>query len=189
MRRMICPSRLRCLLSCFSLLALLALSGCQSYRLGHPAELPFETIFVEAAKNQSFAPQAQALVSAKVRQAILRDSRVTLVNEREKADAILSLTLSNYQRVVASRDPNDTESALDYDLILSCDLSLFDQNNNQYIFESRRVESRRQAFVNDVFVPAAAPDTQGFVQAGDQAMAGLAEDLATTIANEVLGAW
>ncbi len=189
MRRMICPPRLRCLFSGFTLLALLALSGCQSYRLGHPAELPFETIFVEPAKNQSFAPQAQALVSAKVRQALLRDSRVTLLSDRDKADAILELTLSDYRRTPASRDPNDTEAALDYDLSLSCDISLFDQNNGRFILEGRRVEARRRAFVNDVFAPAAAPDTQGFVQAEYQATPGMAEDLAARIANEVLGAW
>lgn len=170
-------------------LTLLVLAGCQSYKLGHPAELPFATIFVEPAQNQSFAPQAQALVSAKVRQAILRDSRVTLVADRAKADVTLAITLTDYQRIAASRDSNDTEVALDYDLTLQALLSLRDQNSGSYLFENRPVEARRQAFVNDVFAPAAAPDTQGFVQAEYQAMPGLADDLATAIANLVLGAW
>lgn len=170
-------------------LALLALSGCQSYKLGHPAELPFASIFVEPAQNQSFAPQAQAIVSAKVRQAILRDSRVKLVSDREKADVVLQISLTDYQRIAATRDSRDTEVALDYDLTLHAQLSLRDQINGSYLFENRRVEARRRAFVKDIFAPAAAPDTQGFVQAEYQAMPGLAEDLADAIANEVLGAW
>ena len=35
------------------------ISGCNSYQLGNPAELPFESIYIKPVSNDSFAPQAQ----------------------------------------------------------------------------------------------------------------------------------
>ena len=170
-------------------LSLLTLAACRSYQLGHPAELPFETIFVEPAGNESDAPQAQAIVSTKVREAILRDSRVKLTANKKNADVVLDLTLTAYDRRIATRDPDDTEAALDYDLTLTSQIALFDQRSGEYLFRSRKVSAEASAFVDDVFAPAGTPDTQSFLQSEYQAMPRIARELADRIANEVLGAW
>lgn len=169
--------------------ALLALAACRSYQLGHPAELPFETLFVAPAGNQSTAPQAQAIVSSQVREAILRDSRVKLTADKKNADVVLDLTLTTYDRRAATRDADDTAVALDYDLTLTSEISLFDQRSGEYLFRSRSVSTEASAFVNDVYAPAGAPDTQSFLQSEYQAMPRIARGLADQIANEVLGAW
>ena len=170
-------------------LFLLTLTACRSYKLGHPAELPFETIFVQPAGNESDAPQAQAIVSTKVREAILRDSRVKLTADKKNADVVLDLILTAYDRRIATRDPNDTETALDYDLTLTSQISLFDQRSGEYLFRSRNVSADASSFVNDLYAPAGAPDTQGFLQSEFQAMPRIARGLGGKIANEVLGAW
>ncbi|MFP4156173.1 MAG: LPS assembly lipoprotein LptE [Opitutales bacterium] len=169
--------------------ALLCLPACRSYQLGHAAELPFETIFVEPAGNESDAPQAQAIVSAKVREAILRDSRVKLTADKKDADVVLDVLLTAYDRDAANRDPRDTEVALDYDLTLTSRITLLDQRSGEYLFRSRTVSAEASAFVNDLSAPAGTADTQSFLQAEHQAMPRIARELARQIANEVLGAW
>ena len=72
------------------------------------AELPFRTLFVEPVSNGCYAPQAQALLSAKIRDVLIRDGRVQLVTAAEQADAILSVNLTNYSCRGNSRQPQDT---------------------------------------------------------------------------------
>lgn len=183
------PRRTFRLFLCLLGLGCLTVSGCRSYQLGHPTELPFETIFVQPADNESFAPQAQAILSTKIREAMLRDSRVTLLADPGKADVLLSVTLTEYERRGATRDPDDTEVALDFDLVLTAQTSLFDQRKGRFIFENRQLEAQSSAFVNNLYAPAGAADTQSFTQSEYQAMPRIARDLATQITNEVLGAW
>ncbi len=176
--------------ACFALAFLLSLAaGCRSYQLGHPAELPFETIFVAPADNESFAPQAQALVSSQLREAIIRDGRVRLVADREQADTVLRVTLTDYERQPATRNPNDTAVALDYDLRLTAAISLYSRTDGRYLLRDRQLSESSTAFVNDVYAPAAAVDTQSLVQPEYQAMPRLTRDLARRISGEVLGAW
>lgn len=176
-------------LCAFIACGIFSLTGCRSYQLGHPAVLSFESVFIEPASNESYAPQAQAIVSANVREAIIRDSRVKLVADRKKADVIVEIILTEYERRSATRDPNDTAVALDYDLTLVSEVSLYDQRSKNYLFKKRQVEERSTGFVNNIYAPAAAPDTQSFIQSEYQAMPRIARDLAAKIADEILSNW
>lgn len=169
--------------------AVLFLSGCQSYRLGHPAELPYETMFVEAVANESYAPQAQAVLSAHLREQIIRDGRVRLVAKRANADVILAVTLVSYERNVATRNSQDTEIAQDFDLMLTAGVSIYDQRENKHLLQGRLVEQTANAFLNNIFAAQNTLDTQSLVQAEHQAIPQLSRDLAVKIANEVLGTW
>ena len=44
------------------------LSACKSYHLGSPTEIPFKSIYIKPVSNKSYAPQAQAIVSAMLRE-------------------------------------------------------------------------------------------------------------------------
>ena len=70
------------------------ISGCNSYQLGNPVELPFESIYIKPVSNDSFAPQAQTLLSTQIRDAFIRDGRTKLVINREAADAVLIINLT-----------------------------------------------------------------------------------------------
>lgn len=191
MTGMIAPTH-KMLQSAFALLAVLALSffgGCKSYQLGHPEELPFETIYIQPAKNDSFAPQAQALVSAQVREAVIRDGRVRLIADQSAADAVLAMTLTDYTRRAGARRQDDTELAQDFDLTLRVQLDLYDQRNGKYFFEGRQVEAHTIAYLNNPYAPAADPDTQGLIQSEYNAMPRLARELGRKAADELLSVW
>jgi len=172
-----------------SLAGLLCLNGCKSYQLGHPAEIPFKTIFVQPAANDSFAPQAQALISSKVREEIIRDGRVKLVANENRADAVLRITLSDYQRITGTRNQTDTEVAQDYDIILQATVDLYHQANGNYLIQSRTVSERTTAYVNNTFTPPGDPQTQGLIQSEYQAMPRIAREIGQKVADLVLSSW
>jgi hypothetical protein len=178
--------------SAFTFLALVALSlstGCKSYQLGHPAELPFETIYIQPAKNDSFAPQAQALVSSEVREAVIRDGRVKLVADQSAADVVLIMTLTDYTRSGGASRQDDTERAQNFDLSLRVQLDLYDQANGKYLFEGRRIQARANAYLDNPYAAAGTPNTQGLIQSEFNAMPRLARDLGRKAADELLSAW
>lgn len=176
-------------LALLSLVAMNLSVGCKSYTLGHPAELPFETIYIQPARNDSFAPQAQALISGQVREAVIRDGRVKLVAEPGKADALLRMTLSEYTRNAAARRQDDTEIAQNFDLTLGLQLDLYDQDNGSYFFQGREVEARTTGYTNNPYVDAAVRDTQGLIQSEYNAMPRLARELGRKAADELLSVW
>jgi len=182
------PALRRFALAAPLVLALAFASGCRSYETGSGGELPFETIYIRPVSNDSFAPQAHAVVSAQVRREFLRDGRVTLVAEEAEADAVLLILLSEYERETASRLSDDTVRARDFDLTLTGSVSLYDAKAGEFLFRNREIDDTATAFVDNPLIPDS-EDTQGFLQAEYQAMPRLARDLARKIADEVLSPW
>ena len=172
-----------------SLLAASFLGGCKSYQMGHPAELPFKSIYIQPVSNDSFAPQAQALLSAQIRDVFIRDGRTQLVASEDAADAVLMVNLTGYKRTAAARQKNDTVVASDFDLSLFAEVSLFDQNKGGYFFQSRLINETSNAYVENPYIAAGDPRTQDFLQSEYQAMPRLTRDLARKIADEVLSPW
>lgn len=166
-----------------------ALSGCKSYQLGSPAELTFQNIYVKPVQNDSFAPQAQALLTSQIREALIRDGRLRLVTSEKAADAVLLVKLTQYSRETATRDRQDTTVGVDFDLNLAAEVTLFDQVNGQYFFKERLLSERSNAFVDNPFAPPGTTRSQGFLQAEYQAMPRITRDLAKKIADEVLSPW
>lgn len=173
----------------FTLVALSLCAGCQSYELGHPAELPFETLYIQPAKNDTFAPQAQALISSQLREAVIRDGRVKLIADPSKADAVLTMTLTDYTRNAASRSQEDTEIAQSFDLRLQAKIDLYDQRSGNYFFESRGLDARTTGYLNNPYLPNGTPDTQGLIQSEYNAMPQLARELGRKAADELLSVW
>lgn len=165
------------------------LGSCANYKLGAPAQLPFRTLYIRPASNESFAPQAQAVLSAQLRDAFIRNNSVRVVANKDEADAILGVNLTEYTRDVGSRRRDDTRSAQDFDLALAAEISLYNQKEQSYYFTDRLVESRTNAFVDNPFRDEDAPQTESFSQSEFQAMPILTRELARNIADQVLGGW
>lgn len=170
---------------CLSLLisALLWCTGCASYDWSR-AELPFKKLYVEPASNQSFAPQIQAPLSAQLRQALIRDGRVQIIDNPKEADAILQVNVTQYNRNASTRDSQDSEIARGFDINMRAQIALYDAANKTYFFRDRNLSVKTNAFTND---PNSGEVT--FALAEHQAMPRLANDLARKIANEVLSVW
>ena len=178
-----------------SMIAVLALftsafiCGCNSYQLGNPAELPFESIYIKPVSNDSFAPQAQALLSTQIRDAFIRDRRIKLVTSREAADAVLAVNLTEYKRYAAARQSEDTITAASFRLVLAAEVSLFNQNKGDYYFHERIINESSSAYVDNPYATPAVAQTQDFLQMEYQAMPRLTHDLSRRIADEVLNTW
>ena len=179
------------LIAALTLLTMIFASGCKSYQWGNPAELPFKSIYIKPVTNDSFAPQAQALLSRQIRDAFIRDGRSQLVTSEEDADAVLLVNLTKYDRRAAARSSEDTETAADFDLSLTAIVSLYNQNQGDYFFKERSIKETANAYVNNPYATITTPasNTQDFLQSEYQAMSLLTRDLARSIADEVLSPW
>ena len=178
-----------------SLLAILVIftavfiSGCNSYQFGNPVELPFESIYIKPVTNDSFAPQAQALISSQIRDIFIHDGRTKLVTSSEAADAVLIVNLTEYKRYAAARRSVDTTVAASFYLALAAEVSLFNQNKGDYYFQERMVRKSSNAYLNAPYDTTATTQSQDFLQSEYQAMPRLTRDLARRIADEVLNPW
>lgn len=165
---------------------MLFMAGCQSYQLGDPAQLDFESIYIKPVTNNSFAPQVQALLSSQIRELFIRESRISMVNDQQEADVTLFVNLINYDRDTAARQSNDTVLARSFDLNLYAEVSLFDHNSGSYLFENRVLAQTYSVYADNPYEQDQAPS---LVQAEYQAMPNLARKLARNIADEVLSPW
>ena len=172
-----------------AMFTLALISGCNTYQLGNPVELPFESIYIKPVTNDSFAPQAQALLSTHIRNAFIRDGRTKLVISRESADAVLIINLTKYKRYAAARQSEDTTTAASFSLVLAAEVSLFNQNKGDYYFQERIINESSSTYVDNPYATPSAAQTQDFLQMEYQAMPRLTYDLARGIADEVLSTW
>ena len=162
----------------FCLAGLLAFSGCAHYRLGSGGKLTFKTLYVAPVVNSSNLPQAIAVVSTELREAFLRDGRVTLVNSADEADAILTVRLIKYSRSATATQANDTGLARKFAVILNTEVSLHDHHADKFIFEKRPVDAVRQVYTDS-----------GQLQSEYQNVPLLAETLAKNIISTTLDVW
>ncbi len=179
-------SLIRALIGLASIVVLSLFTGCANYQLGSSAEIPFKSIYIKPASNHSFAPQAQPIVSAQIRETFIRDARVKLVANEEDADAVLYVDLTEYDRRAGARNSNDTVIANDFDIRLTAEIALFDQSKGDYLFKKRSIQADTRAYIGN-------PYTEGeiisFQQSERQAMTQLAREIARKITDEVLSPW
>jgi hypothetical protein len=168
----------RLLKSLLTVALLLGGSACSHYRLGTGAAPDFTTIHVAPVLSRALIPQAQPLVSAQIREAFIRDGRVTPENNAAIADVVLTVTLLSYAREVATVRPGDTGLARKFDVTLTAELTLRDNRSGTDRFTRRLVAVKRQLFTDS-----------GQVQAEYELLPLLAADLAKKARHAVLDVW
>jgi hypothetical protein len=159
-------------------LGFLALSACSHYQLGTKARLAFATLYVAPVENRAVVPQAQTVVATAIREALLKDGRVTLVASPAAADATLHITLVDYQREVAAASSTDTGLARKFALNLYAVCTLTDNRSGHPLFTSRAIRVTRDAFTDS-----------GQLQTEYQTLPLLADALADKVAHAVLDVW
>lgn len=162
------------------------LSACKSYHLGSPAEIPFQSIYIAPVSNHSYTPQAQAIVSAMLRDDFIRDARVRVVASKENADAVLLVDLTDYERNTTARNQRDTTIADSFDVILKARFSLLNQQTKTYFFTNRPVQAKTNAYTRNPYENNSVNEYQ---LSERQAMEQLARELARKISDEVLNPW
>ncbi|MBM3853692.1 MAG: hypothetical protein FJ399_11135 [Verrucomicrobia bacterium] len=158
--------------------ALSFLSGCSHYRLGTGAKPAFRTVHVEPVANQTLLPQAQAILSTRLREALARDARVALANSAGDAEATLTVAIADYRREIAAVREDDTGLARKFNVTLGARCSLRDNRTGAYVWENRLVSATREVFTDG-----------GQLQAEYQALPLLSSALSARIVLAVLDAW
>ena len=172
------PSAFRPFLCVAAVAAITLFSGCAHYRLGTEGKLTWTTLYVAPVQNKALLPQAQAILSTQIREAFLRDGRVTLVNAPEAADVSLSVVIADYHREVATVRAGDTGLARSFTVTLGVVATLRDNRSGQVLFDQRPIEAQR-----DVFTDA------GQNQAEYQMLPVLAEVVAGKVTHAALDVW
>ena len=162
----------------FCIVGLLTLSGCSSYHLGSGGKLTFTTIYVAPVVNESNLPQSVALVSTQLREAFLKDSRVSLVTNAADADVVLTVKLTKYSRTSSASQSTDTGLARKFDVTLASEASLRDNHQGKFLFEKRNIEAVREVFTDS-----------GQLQSEYNTVPLLAETLSKNILNATLDVW
>ena len=114
--------------------------GCSNYRLaGTAVNLPFSSVYVSPVRNVSYAPQAAPLLTNAISKAIMQvpDLRVAYQSE---AQATLSTTIVNYEKIPIATKASDTALAASYRITATA-LCTLTRSNGQVIFKDRPVKA------------------------------------------------
>ncbi len=164
---------------CTALLGLCAATAaCSHYQLGTGAKIKFSTLYIAPVSNKAMIPQAQAIMTTQLREAFIRDGRVSLVNSPDSADAVLTVTLIGYDRTVAVALASDTGLARRFDLALQAHATLTDNSHKKTYFADRALTATRGVFTDS-----------GLVPAEYETLPLLAEQLAKETLHAVLDVW
>jgi hypothetical protein len=175
----------------WSLLLFVALlaPGCAHYRLGAGSEPAFETLYVEPARNKTTLAQSQVVVSTMVRQAFIRDGRVTVVNNSDDADATLEVTLVNYSREDAANREDDNGLARKFTLHLQASCRLRDNRTGRLLFDGRIVDVQREAFTDNGLGSVQFGTSNDQLQSEYNTLPLLADALSEKVTHAVLDVW
>lgn len=158
-----------------SLLFLLVLSGC--YHLGSPSQLKFKRLYIAPVENDTYVPQAQAILSSQLRKQLLREGRI-VVSSLEQADAVLTVTLTKYQSSIVATQEEETGLAKSFNFSLSAQCDLYCVQDKEYLLSKKTVTSSIVTLVD------------GGVQLAEyQSIPPLIEKLAHSIKEVILNPW
>jgi hypothetical protein len=176
----LCPSVQSVVKLLPALLLAFFLGGCAHYQLGTGAEgkLAFRTLYVAPVENQTRLPQVRELVSTQLREAFVRDTRITLADSPDTADATLNVALVDYHRDVATVREGDTGLARKFNLTLGAVATLHDNRAAKNLFERRPLSVQREAFTDS-----------GQLQSEYQTLPLLADALAAKVTHATLDVW
>ena len=176
----------RCAFAAAAIAAVFLLFACSHYRLGSGGgALAFKTLYIAPVENSADMPQAGALFSTQLRDAFIRDGRVSIVGSPDQADATLTVNLANYARNMTTARGDDSGLARKFDLTVSALATLTDNRAGTPFFEKRPVSATRQIFTTPA--PGATQSEQ--LQAEYNTMPLLAASLADSVAHAVLDVW
>lgn len=176
---------MRFLLPLCTLLGLFLSTGCSHYRLGTTGKLSFHSLYIPPVENKAQMAQAVAVVTTQIREAFLRDGRVSLVNSAAEADATLAISLVSYARDTATARPDDTGLARKFNLNLTALCTLRNTTDNTVLFENRVIVVEQQIFATAT--PQQADSDQ--LQAEYQSLPQLAAKLADKVTHAALDVW
>jgi hypothetical protein len=114
----------------------LFLFGCAGYKLGGSQPKGIKTVYVEPIVNKSGETAIEIQAMAALRQRIQFDGRTTLVNKREDADGIISVTLTGFSISAIAFRKDQKTTAEQYRLRVKAISKLTDRKTQKVLSES-----------------------------------------------------
>ncbi|MDR2737672.1 MAG: LPS assembly lipoprotein LptE [Puniceicoccales bacterium] len=170
-------ARVICVFRLAIVLATALASGCMHYSRGSGTSLEFERIYVAPVKNDSYARQAQALLTGQIREKLANQPNLELALSPENA-AVLRITITEINRSVATASKDDTAYARSFDVIMSILCTLVDEKSGKVYFEDYKISDSVECFVVD-----------DYIGAEYQIMPHLTEKLADRVCEAVCNPW
>lgn len=164
---------------CLVFSVLIFLSACSCYKLGNPGldHLPFSTLYVKPIINETFVPQAQALLSEQLIHT-LQQSGIYITQCEGSADATLVVVMNRYKEVLSATRKKDTTLASSFEVTLEARCTLVNNITGEIYFTNRKVSA---------YIEGQA--TRSLQRVLYQDMPVLTQKLADKIRNLVTGAW
>ena len=135
------------LLNAFILLiGTIFLNNCSHYSVISTDEAPFKSLYIHNISNQDFSPNVQILFQAQLKQTILQDNRLLVVNDPNEADTQLYITIKKYNREVYTRSGNDPGRFNSLNLELIVFISLYDNSTNTFLLDNVLLDSKEHLF-------------------------------------------
>lgn len=115
-------------------------AGCSNYRLaGTAAKLPFSSVYVQPVRNVSFAPQAAPILTNAISKSLMQVPDLRIAYQSE-AQAVLSTSIVNYEKVPVATKANDTALAASYRITATA-LCTLTRSNGGVVFKERPVKA------------------------------------------------
>jgi len=152
--------------------------GCSHYHLGPGSAPKFTTLFIAPVTSDALLPQWQTVLNTQLREAFLRDGRVTLAARAADADAVLQISLTAYDRTAVVGQPQDTGLARRFDITLRAQATLLNHHTEQAYFTHRPLTATRGVFTDG-----------GLAQSEYQTLPLLAAALADQALHAALDTW
>ena len=143
----------------FSLI-LLILGACAHYTNVTEESLPFKTIYIDPANNNSFAPNVQVLFDAQIRQKILESGRIQIVQDLAEADCQLFVRLENYSRSPIGRSSTDPGRVSALNTSLRAVVSFYDTINDRYLIKDYPLVNSEPIFFPETSTESSLSDTK-----------------------------
>ena len=163
--------------------------GCANYRFGSGPAPTFASLYIEASKNKTTVPQSRALVSTMLREAFIKDGRVSVVDSSADADATLEVTLVKYTRNNAANREDDVGLARKFTIKLAASCRLRDNRTGRLLFDDRIIEVQREAFTDNGLGALPFGTSNDQLQSEYNTLPLLAEALSERVTHAVLDVW
>jgi hypothetical protein len=148
------------------------------YSAGPGTSLEFDKIYVAPVKNDSFAPQAQALLTKQIRTKLANCPGLELASSSENA-AILEVTIIDFGQSMATTRDDDTIRAKSFDVKMSVSCTLSDDATGKVYFKNYHMSDSVECHAFD----------DNFQASQYQAIPQLTNKLADKICDAVCNPW
>ncbi len=136
-----------------AVVASLLVASCAHYQLGTTLPPHLKTIYVETFKNTTGEPQLESSIANAMRQEVLRDGTLKLVDP-EEADIILRGVITSYTLESIRRDRNNPKTTNEYRAIVRADIQAYERKTGKPIVKNRTVSGSERMQVGGDLVTA-----------------------------------